>query len=35
LLSDISRDVLLLLGISAVGAAGSKVADHMKKRLSY
>ena len=35
LLSDISLDVLLLLGISAGGAAGSKVADHMKKRLSY
>jgi hypothetical protein len=34
-LSDISLDVLLLLGISAAGAVGSKVADHMKKRLSY
>lgn len=35
LLSDISQDVLLLLGISAAGAAGTKVANHMKKRLSY
>lgn len=35
LLSDISQDVLLLLGISAGGAAGSKVADQMKRRLSY
>jgi hypothetical protein len=35
LLSDISLDVLLLLGISAGGAVGSKVADQMKKRLSY
>jgi len=34
-LSDISLDVLLLLGISAGGAVGSKVADSMKKRLSY
>jgi hypothetical protein len=35
MLSDISLDVLLLLGISAGGTVGSKVADHMKKRLSY
>ena len=34
-LSDISSDVLLLLGISATGAAGSKVANEMKKRLSF
>lgn len=35
LLSDISADILLLLGISAGGAAGSKVAGIMKKRLSF
>jgi len=35
MLSDISLDVLLLLGISAAGTVGSKVADSMKKRLSY
>jgi hypothetical protein len=35
LLSDISSDLLLLLGISAGGAAGSKVAGVMKKRLSF
>ncbi len=34
-LSDISSDVLLLLGISAAGTAGSKVAGIMKKRLSF
>jgi hypothetical protein len=35
LFSGISEDILLLLGISAVGTAGSKVADVMKKRLSF
>lgn len=35
MLSDISQDVLLLLGISAVGAAGTKVAEEMKTRLSF
>jgi hypothetical protein len=35
MLSDISTDVLLLLGISAAGAAGSKTAEIMKKRLSF
>ena len=35
LLSDISQDVLLLLGISAGGAVGGKVADQMKKHISY
>ncbi len=34
-LIDISGDLLLLLGISAGGAAGSKVAGVMKKRLSF
>lgn len=34
-LSDISDDILLLLGISGAGAAGSKVAGVMKKRLSF
>lgn len=34
-LSDISADILLLLGISAGGAGGSKVAGIMKKRLSF
>lgn len=33
--SDISSDILLLLGISAGGAAGSKVAGVTKKRLSF
>jgi hypothetical protein len=33
-LPNISSDILLLLGISAVGTAGSKVAGVMKKRLS-
>jgi hypothetical protein len=35
MLSDISTDVLLLLGISAAGAAGSKAAEISKKRLSF
>jgi hypothetical protein len=35
LLSEISGDVLQLLGISAAGAAGANVAEQMKKRLSY
>jgi hypothetical protein len=35
MLSDISTDVLLLLGISAAGATGSKTAEIMKKRLSF
>jgi len=34
-LSDISEHILLLLGISAVGTAGSKVAGVMKNRLSF
>lgn len=34
LLTDISADLLLLLGISGGGAAGTKVAGVMKKRLS-
>jgi len=34
-LSDISTDILLLLGISAGGAGGSKVAGIMKKRLAF
>lgn len=34
-LSEISSDILVLLGISALGAAGSKVADQMKRRLSF
>ena len=34
LLTDISSDLLLLLGISGGGAAGAKVAGVMKKRLS-
>lgn len=34
-LSDISEDILLLLGISATGTAGSKVAELMNKRLSF
>jgi len=34
-LSDISPDILLLLGISAAGATGSAVADSMKTRLSF
>ena len=33
-LSDISTDMLLLLGISAAGTVGSKTAEVMKKRLS-
>jgi len=33
--SDISPDILLLLGISAVGAAGSKTADTLKTRLTF
>ena len=35
LFSGLSEDILLLLGISAVGAAGSKVAEVMKTRLSF
>ena len=34
-LSDISPDILLLLGISAAGATGSAVTDSMKTRLSF
>jgi hypothetical protein len=34
-LSDLSSDILLLLGVSAVGSAGSKVAQSMTRRLSY
>ncbi len=34
-LSDISSDILLLLGISAGGTVGSKVAGVMKSRLSF
>jgi len=35
MLSDISKDILLLLGISAAGAAGSKMAEISKKTLSF
>ena len=34
-LSGVSKDILLLLGISAVGAAGSAVTDAIKTRLSF
>lgn len=34
-LSDISPDILLLLGISAGGAIGSKITDTTKNRLSF